>query len=323
MAPIDEVMESLALNGCEDGSLPSQDLVGEVVHRAWMSEFGPSRAYLYILIQTFLRYCERTDVPIESEALLELVMIAMTRKPKDAESPDYACYLSFQVHGSWLRTRVYPKHNDVGVRLWEAGAFLAEYLLANPTLVDGKRVVELGGGIGMTAIVVAGCCGAEQVHCTDYTEATLVNMVHNIEMSQPWIRSVRQCQSTADLVTSGYLEWNECAKDLDNEVVQSMASLEALDEADVILAADVLYDVEAIKPLVEVMERSLCKPDNCALVASTVRNRATFNTFVEELTKHQISTNTLQVNLNDIPKVFYTRFNQPRSDIRLFLLRAA
>lgn len=110
-----------------------------------------------------------------------------------------------------LQIQTYPHHNDVGVmKVWEAGACLAEYILQYPHVVIGKSVVELGAGVGLTGLVAA-CCscagimttsgdtgqkmdgrstvGATRVHMTDYTEATLDNLGYNIELNKEWLRS--------------------------------------------------------------------------------------------------------------------------------------
>ena len=65
-------------------------------------------------------------------------------------------------------------------KVWEAGACLAEYLVRYPERVRGQDVVELGAGVGLTALVAAGVAGANLVHATDYTEACLDNLAHNV-----------------------------------------------------------------------------------------------------------------------------------------------
>ena len=74
------------------------------------------------------------------------------------------------------------------LRLWEAGACLAEYFLVNKRLSSGKNFIELGAGVGLTGLVVAGCCGATSVHMTDYTDACLLNMEHTIETNEEWLK---------------------------------------------------------------------------------------------------------------------------------------
>ena len=82
-----------------------------------------------------------------------------------------------------LRLRVFPRHNDVALKLWEAGACLVEYLLRNPHHVAGKNCCELGARVGLTGLVVSACCQPTSYHMTDYTEACLSNLEHNIQIN--------------------------------------------------------------------------------------------------------------------------------------------
>lgn len=40
-------------------------------------------------------------------------------------------------------------HGLDGLRLWEAGIILARYIVHNNSLFKGKKVLELGGGVGI------------------------------------------------------------------------------------------------------------------------------------------------------------------------------
>ena len=56
--------------------------------------------------------------------------------------------------------------------LWPSAIATSEELARQPELVQGKRVVELGSGLGLPGIV-AGLCGAESVLLTDVEETAL------------------------------------------------------------------------------------------------------------------------------------------------------
>lgn len=72
-------------------------------------------------------------------------------------------------------------------RIWPSATALAEYLIGNPGIVKGKRVLELAGGLGLPSIVAAHY--AEQVCCSDYIEEAVAvvsqtvwhNRIHNID----------------------------------------------------------------------------------------------------------------------------------------------
>jgi hypothetical protein len=98
-----------------------------------------------------------------------------------------------------LKIRVFPQNNDVGVmKVWESGACLAEYLMDQPHLVSGKRVVELGAGVGFTGLIASGACGAAHVQMTDYTNTTLENLRHNIKINHQWLQEQRRLTCSKD-----------------------------------------------------------------------------------------------------------------------------
>jgi hypothetical protein len=154
-------------------SLAGQDSFAKLMSEFWDSDYGPSKRYLQELLRQYIKSVGESLV--ESEALLELLLGALQTEKTDMPNPGDSCYLSFFLgvkgcQGTPLRTRVYPYHNDVALRVWEAGAVLAEYLVQNPDTVKGKCVVELGAGVGLTGLVASGVCHALHVFCTDYTE---------------------------------------------------------------------------------------------------------------------------------------------------------
>ncbi len=94
---------------------------------------------------------------------------------------------------------------------WAAGQGLAQYLLAHPELVKGKRVVDFGCGSGIVGIAAAKA-GAAEVICCDTDPLALVASQLNAEHNQLDIK-----------VTTDWMDYK--------------GSLDCL------LAADVLYDL--------------------------------------------------------------------------------
>ena len=174
MAAVHPTLEAFEKNHSPNArSLAGQDSFAEVMSEFWYSEYGPSKRYLQELLRQYIKRVG--EGLVESEALLELLLGVLHTQDRDMPNPEDSCYLSFFLgvkgcQGAPLRTRVYPYHNDVALRVWEAGAVLAEYLVQNPDMVKGKRVVELGAGVGLTGLVASGVCHALHVFCTDYTE---------------------------------------------------------------------------------------------------------------------------------------------------------
>lgn len=93
---------------------------------------------------------------------------------------------------------------------WASGAVLAQYILANPELVKGRRVVDFGCGSGVVAIA-AKKAGASEVIACDIDPLAIVATRENARVNE------------VDLVIS------EDFDDIDGDV-------------DIIIVADVLYD---------------------------------------------------------------------------------
>jgi predicted nicotinamide N-methyase len=335
MAPIPDVISSLHKHRCEivsesPGSTDEQDLFAELISSCW-TDLGSSNRYAKALIRSYVSGLEKAGNAMESDNLMDLVFRISIDKEK-APDPEESCYLSFQLPPDddarpLLKFRVYPYHNDVALRLWEAGALLAEYFLQNPELVKGRRVIELGAGVGLTGLVIAGHCGAEDVFLTDYTEACRVNMAHNIAVNEKWLNN-------SGVVSQGYLEWSSFAAGshhsdvADNYLATTeldKESLHAFNEADLLLAADVAYDEGVLKDLAVLVFRFLQNSPNTkqAIFGITRRNMQTFNTFLGLLREEGIVYNLIWDSETGpkLPIRFPCKFIQGRSDVRIASLK--
>jgi nicotinamide N-methyltransferase len=59
---------------------------------------------------------------------------------------------------------------------WNTSKVLSTFLLRNPAVFRGKRILELGAGAGLP-VLVAGVSGAERVVITDYPDEQLVDNI--------------------------------------------------------------------------------------------------------------------------------------------------
>lgn len=102
-----------------------------------------------------------------------------------------------------VKLRVYPMHNDVALKLWEAGAFLAEYMIHYPERWRNQVVVETGAGVGLTGFVCAACCPVQHFHLTDYTDACLENLQHNSVINRSlWEGKIHEPSTKPVIVTT-------------------------------------------------------------------------------------------------------------------------
>ena len=116
--------------------------------------------------------------------------------------------------------------------LWPSGIALAAAIARQPYLVRGRRTLEIGCGLGITA-AMAVALGARLL-ATDYAPEALLLTRHNT------LRLAGEEPETLQL------NWRAP----DNPLV---ASIE--DEFAVVLAADVLYETRDVAPLLDLVER--------------------------------------------------------------------
>lgn len=122
---------------------------------------------------------------------------------------------------------------STGLMLWESARLMTSILAKNPSILSGKRVLELGCGCtGICSMVAAGV--ADLVVASDGDEKTLNPLTENVasNLSQP----------TLSRLTIKQLQWGN---------QEQIAEIKKLNPRgfDIILGTDVTYVPEAISPL--------------------------------------------------------------------------
>lgn len=95
-------------------------------------------------------------------------------------------------HPLWGHHLLVPTHLSILLRTymlivcrWNTARVTSDYILANPSLVKGKKVLEFGAGAGLPALSSA-LAGAEKTVITDYPDQNLVdNMAWNADVNLP------------------------------------------------------------------------------------------------------------------------------------------
>jgi len=78
-----------------------------------------------------------------------------------------------------LKHKIHTSFEQCGLQLWQGALLLTDFILARPELFVGG-VIELGCGVGLTAMVLARATEAGPIWMTDYEEETLQNCRGNI-----------------------------------------------------------------------------------------------------------------------------------------------
>lgn len=153
----------------------------------------------------------------------------------------------------------------VGLQLWAGALVLSDLLLARPELVAGKHTCELGAGLGLCSMVAARL-GAASVLCSDGSLEAVTNCEENL-----------RCNEGCESVRTAVVSWEDPPQapalgSTDASVVGATRTCEVgsgtprvssdhagalLWGAQVLLAADVIYDAVAAEALVGLVARLL------------------------------------------------------------------
>lgn len=115
-------------------------------------------------------------------------------------------------------------------KAWPAAIGLCEYLSGHSSLLAGKSVVEIGGGLGLPSLVAA--LDAASVYCTDLDPLALEFVEASARLNG------------FNNVQTGVVDWNRVPDGL---------------VADVLLLSDLNYSYDSFDPLAKLIQRFLIK----------------------------------------------------------------
>lgn len=120
---------------------------------------------------------------------------------------------------------------DVGLQVWRGGLFLADYVLDNPGLFEGRTILELGCGTGVASIA-ASMASPLVVAATDYSERMVELARRNFERN---CIEGKALFATLDLTQS-------LPKELGSEEKREGKAFVHIKDVDVVMGGDIVYD---------------------------------------------------------------------------------
>ena len=139
----------------------------------------------------------------------------------------------------------YGHLTGAGDIVWPAGLALSRLLAHCPSFVAGKRVLELGSGVGAVGLTAA-CAGAASVVLTDYDEDVLALS-----------REAASANGVSNIVSAARLDWTKSDE------------LPAGGPFDVVLAADVLYAESNANSIARLLPHLLSTGGRCMIADQT------------------------------------------------------
>lgn len=141
-------------------------------------------------------------------------------------------------------------------RVWPSAIALARFIKANDQIVAGKRILEIGAGIGLPSFIAS--ASALTVKVTDHIPAAVELMKLNIQ------------HTGSHNMVAGLLDWNT-----------RIAA-----DADLLLLSDVSYEPASFDPLFDLIERYLAAGSEILL---SIPQRIVSGQFYELIHKDIIS----------------------------------
>ena len=161
------------------------------------------------------------------------------------------------------------------MRTWEAALHLGRYLCENPSLVQGKRVLELGAGTGYVSILCARHLGAANCLVSDGSDDVVNAMPDNL-----FLNDLQHSQTISPLD----LKWGHAL------VGTEEAEWNGGRPVDIVLGADLTYDKRLIPALLSTLGELLSMFPGCrALIAVTERSREACKDFEQACDKGRLN----------------------------------
>nr|XP_044602492.1 methyltransferase-like protein 22 isoform X3 [Equus asinus] len=187
---------------------------------------------------------------------------------------------------------------DVGKQVWRGALLLADYILSQWGLFQGRTVLELGAGMGLTSIIAATV--AQTVYCTDVGADLLTMCQRNIALNSHLTAAgapgltrpscpPRRVQRTfqrrkpdpfwGGVVKVKELDWLKDDLCTDPKVPFSWSEEDVSDlysHTTILLAAEVFYDDDLTDALFKTLFRLTRKLKNACIAILSVEKRLNF-----------------------------------------------
>ncbi|XP_075755367.1 protein-lysine N-methyltransferase EEF2KMT isoform X1 [Pelodiscus sinensis] len=285
------------------------DILQKTILHPLCMKYPPSVKYRRCFIAELIKKHES----IATEPLDELYDVLGDILNKEESTNCYKSYLLATGDSvTLLETVAIISQGTTGLVTWDAALYLAEWAIENSAIFSNRTILELGSGTGLTGIAICKTCHPKAYVFSDCHHCVLGQLKENIHLngfvleSETVNHAKQQSQSqraeVTDLqgpkITVAELDWDSVTK-------EQLSKL----QADVVIAADVVYDPEITLSLISVLQqfstsRTAGKPPEI-YIAFTVRNPDTYRLFQTELGKvglgwQVVPTHTKNLFLSDL-----------------------
>jgi len=144
---------------------------------------------------------------------------------------------------------------DVGLQVWRGSLLLSDFFLHNHQEFSDKTVLEVGSGTGLASIA-ASICGARAI-ATDINNCDILELIKS------------NCSQNKSLMKKGV---EVHALDFED----NLEKMDFLDDVDVIVAGDIIYDNMITDKFIEFLEKYQRKKARATIVYIALEKRYVF-----------------------------------------------
>mmetsp|Transcript_23547 Transcript_23547/g.50838 ORF Transcript_23547/g.50838 Transcript_23547/m.50838 type:complete len:307 (+) Transcript_23547:332-1252(+) len=155
---------------------------------------------------------------------------------------------------------------STGMSVWKGSEILCQYLIEHPHVIRGKKVLEVGAGVGLCGVVSAKVLGASSVLLTDGDQLVLGNLRHNMELNE-LLGSSSTTTTTTTTTTTNNESSSSCPCSCSCPQLiwgksRAITFEKEYGKQDVILATDCVYVTKSVRPLFETVSQLLVSKKN-------------------------------------------------------------
>lgn len=88
-----------------------------------------------------------------------------------------------------------------GLNVWESALAISEWAIQNRSQFDGKHILELGAGTGLSSLIIGKCCSPKTIHITDGNDRVIGNLIENVENNFEKLNDDQQYYHVANKTT--------------------------------------------------------------------------------------------------------------------------
>ncbi|VDI10031.1 Hypothetical predicted protein [Mytilus galloprovincialis] len=146
-------------------------------------KYPPSVAYQKAFMKTLLHKLEESEVEMCDE--IYEVYTDLLQQTEDED--DILCYKTYHLPNSETVSLQESIHlisqGTTGLNTWQAALHLAEWAFENSDLLENRKVLELGSGLGLTGIAICKQCKLRSLTFSDCHPQVLYLLMVNLEIN--------------------------------------------------------------------------------------------------------------------------------------------